>query len=60
MGQQDQCEQCINYIYDEEYECHMCQVNFDEDELVRLSYNSNYRCPNFRFGDEYSIVKKQN
>lgn len=52
------CETCMNYYYDEEddmYECVMC---FDEDDYEKSGF-SNKRCPYYRFGDEYSIVKKQ-
>jgi hypothetical protein len=59
MKQENQCEQCFYNIYDEVYESTMCQINLDEDEFARLSYNGRYTCPYFRFGDDYSIVKKQ-
>lgn len=52
------CETCMNYYYDEEddmYECVMC---FDEDDFERASF-SKKTCPYYRFGDEYTIVKKQ-
>ena len=52
------CENCLNYEYDEEYEEYMCSVNLDEDEYIRFLREK--KCPYFRFGDEYSIVKKQN
>ncbi len=56
----DNCEYCLNYSYDEEYEEYMCNVNMDEDEYQRLLSNHYKECPYFRFGDEYSIVRKQN
>lgn len=52
------CENCMNYEYDEELEEYACSINMDEDEYVR--WLSTKRCPYFRFGDEYSIVRKQN
>lgn len=52
------CENCLNYEYDEEYEDYVCSVNMDEDEYIRFLREK--KCPYFRFGDEYSIVKKQN
>ena len=48
------------YEYDDEYEGMICSVNFDEDELVRFMNGYGSSCPYFRFGDEYTIVRKQN
>ena len=30
------CETCTYYIYDEEYECYLCDKNMDEDDYIRL------------------------
>ena len=54
------CEYCMFYEYDDEYEEMICSVNFDEDELVRFMNGHGSSCPYFRFGDEYTIVRKQN
>ena len=27
------CEYCVNYSYDEDYECYTCEVDLDEDEM---------------------------
>ncbi|MBR4890009.1 MAG: hypothetical protein IKU15_01675 [Clostridia bacterium] len=54
------CENCINYAYDEEYEEYVCNVNIDEDEMSHLMSTKYRKCPYFRFGDDYTIVKKQN
>ncbi|MCR5791308.1 MAG: DUF6472 family protein [Lachnospiraceae bacterium] len=53
------CEQCDNYIYDEEYEEYYCQINLDEDEYGRMTQDTGYSCPYFRFYDEYRVVRKQ-
>ncbi len=53
------CESCMNYVYDEEYEEYMCIMCFDEDDEYRFGVLKN-KCPYFRFGDEYTIVRKQN
>lgn len=54
------CELCMNFEYDEEYEEYVCGVDVDEDDWNRL-VESNYKgCPYFRMGDEYTIVRKQN
>ena len=43
------CDMCMFYEYDEEYE-----------EMVRFVMSGSKSCPYFRFGDEYTIVRKQN
>lgn len=54
------CEYCINYEYDEEFDCFSCIIDMDEDEIARMSYSRHKTCPYFRGGDEYTIVRKQN
>ena len=27
------CEYCVNYSYDDDYECYTCEINLDEDEV---------------------------
>ncbi len=54
------CEQCLYYTYDDEYECGVCSLNFDEDEMQCLVSNNYKTCKYFRFGDDYTIVRKQN
>lgn len=53
------CESCMYYEYDEDYECYMCQMDMDEDETAHLLLEKHYACPYYRFGDEYTIVRKQ-
>ena len=55
-----QCENCANYYYDDELQEYCCDVNLDEDEMMRLLTSSNYQCPYFRLDDEYGVVRKQN
>lgn len=52
------CEQCLNGIFDEEYDEYACALRLDEDEFLRVMQAA--VCPYFRAGDEYSIVRKQN
>lgn len=54
------CEMCINFAYDEEYDCMMCVIDMDEDEYMSLISNKRSACPYFRRGDEYTVVRKQN
>ncbi|QNU68105.1 hypothetical protein EHE19_006610 [Ruminiclostridium herbifermentans] len=53
------CDCCIYYFYDEEYDCYVCEVNLDEDEMVKFIQNSFDDCPYFRLNDEYKTVRKQ-
>lgn len=54
------CEDCSNYVYDDRDDCYYCDVNLDEDEMMRFLSSDNYNCPFYRHDDEYSIVRKQN
>ncbi len=56
---QSSCDMCVNYIYDEDYECYSCLVNLDEDEMVRFLTDRYSECPYFRMDDEYAVVRKQ-
>jgi hypothetical protein len=53
------CDSCIYYIYDEEYECYECQINLDEDDMVRFLSSTQFNCPHFSYNNEYKIVNKQ-
>lgn len=59
MAGTNNCEECINYIYDEEYDCYECQINLDEDDLVRFLNSVRFHCPHFQYNNEYKIVNKQ-
>lgn len=54
------CEYCAYFYYDEDYECYMCDMDLDEDEVARFYANQTVSCPYFRDGDEYKTVRKQN
>ena len=54
------CENCANYIYDDEIEEYCCNADLDEDEMYRFLNGNNKSCPYFNFYDEYGIVRKQN
>lgn len=53
------CEYCVNYSYDEDYECYTCEVDLDEDEMAHFIMGDFRQCPYFKMGDEYRIVRKQ-
>ena len=53
------CDSCVNYVYDEEYEEYNCEVNLDEDDMVRFMSSQYECCPYYRLDDEYGVVRKQ-
>ena len=55
----NQCELCTYYIYDEDLEMYVCDVNLDQDD-VEFLYNKHTSCQYFHLNDEYAIVRKQN
>ena len=56
---EDICDRCVNYIYDEAYECYCCMVNLDQDEMYGFLSGTRRECPYFRLDDEYGVVKHQ-
>ena len=54
------CDCCVNYVYDDEYDCYVCLVNLDEDEMEKFLTQSVSTCHYFQYYDEYKIVRKQN
>ncbi len=54
-----ECDTCANLVYDEEYEEYVCDVNMDEDDLVRFLSDKREHCPYYYNGDEYRVVRKQ-
>lgn len=54
------CENCANFVFDDEMECYVCEANLDEDDMHRFLTSNTKECPYFNFYDEYSIVRKQN
>ena len=53
------CEACAYFTYDEDYECYVCEMDLDEDEMVRFLSSSFDACPYYQPGDEYRIVRRQ-
>ena len=54
------CENCANYVYDDQIHEFYCEVNLDEDEMRLFLTSQTFNCPYFNFYDEYGIVRKQN
>ena len=42
------CEYCSNYVYDEDYEYYVCDINLDEDERARFMSCLLYTSPSPR------------
>ena len=55
----NQCDQCVYFVYDEDYEEYLCEADMDEDDYGRLMSDSRLSCPFFRDGDEYKVVRHQ-
>lgn len=53
------CDSCVYYTYDEDYECYNCEMDLDEDEMVRFLSSSCDNCPYYRLDDEYKVVRHQ-
>lgn len=53
------CEHCLNYEYDEDYNQYICEIDLDEDEMGQFLRDTFDDCPHFQFNDEYKIVRKQ-
>ena len=53
------CETCRNYVYDEDYEYYVCDMDLDEDEMYRFLSGSRDSCPYYQLDNEYLIVRKQ-
>ena len=53
------CESCVWYVYDEEYDDYLCDMDLDEDELARFLASDTRDCPYWRPGDEYITARKQ-
>ncbi len=56
------CENCMYLEFDEEMREYVCSVGpiMDEDDYARMTYHRSRRCPYYKIGDEYDLVRKQN
>lgn len=56
------CENCMYLEFDPELNIDVCTIDFamDEDDLAKMAYHPRKRCPYYKIGDEYTIVRKQN
>ncbi|MCR5592470.1 MAG: DUF6472 family protein [Saccharofermentans sp.] len=52
------CETC-QYAYIDEYTGEpVCDLDLDEDEVIRLSHRRTKECPYYKNGDEYQTTVK--
>ena len=58
--QDNRCEECDYFDYDEETDTYECMMNLDMDEYERYLASGRNRCPYFRVRDDYRVVRKQN
>ena len=53
------CETCAYAYMDEMTGEPVCDLDLDEDELLRISQSRSKECPFYRDGDEYKTVRHQ-
>ena len=58
--QQTDCATCIYFDFDAETDMEYCDLDLDEDEMVRFLEYPTSACPYYKFYDEYKTVQKQN
>ena len=58
-GMDISCEECANFVFDDDEEEYVCCVSMDEDDYIRLNTDLHYQCPYYQCGDEYKIVRHQ-
>ena len=53
MAKQSRCEDCMNYVYDEEYDCYTCEqgAELDEDEMAQFLRGDYPACPFYHPGE---------
>ena len=59
MAEMTNCDMCNYYTYDEEYECYVCDMDLDEDDMVRFLQGNTKGCPYYQLNDEYAVVRHQ-
>ena len=45
MSKKSNCEDCMNYIYDEFCDCYICLVDLDQDEMEDFLSYATENCP---------------
>ena len=54
------CEDCMFYTYDEEYDCYSCEQELDEDEMMQFLNGDCRSCPYYHPGEsDYFLAHRQ-
>ena len=53
------CENCQYFVYDDIYDDYVCDMDLDEDEMVRFLSSQADDCPFWRPGDDYRTARRQ-
>ena len=59
MAGKSRCEDCFYYVYDEEYEAYVCDMDLDEDDMARFLAAEADRRPYYQRGDDYTLARHQ-
>lgn len=59
MAEITNCDMCNNLVYDEDYECYVCDMDLDEDDMVKFLQGNTAACPYYQSNDEYAVVRHQ-
>ena len=46
------CEECNNFVYDDEDECYVCEMDLDEDDMVKFLTGNYPDCPYYQSNNE--------
>lgn len=59
MAGKSNCDTCSNYLWDEDLEGYVCDVNMDEDDMAHQILHAHTDCPYYRSDNEYEVVRHQ-
>ena len=62
MAKRGRCEDCMNFVYDEAYDCYICEqgAELDEDEMAQFLRGDFSFCPFYHSGEsDYYLSSKQ-
>ena len=59
MSTATSCDTCRNYVYDEDYEYYVCEMDLDEDKMCAFFLTSSVQsCPYYQLDNGYSDCTK--
>ena len=59
MAKGNRCDECLNYVYDDDEGYYYCAVDMDEDDMERFLTSKTRDCPYYRYNDDYELSRKQ-